>query len=104
LSSNALYPGARNRKQGAINEKKGAKNMSLHASRCPLQELRTHEDRQQMITRGRGEQVALFVAKPLDAAARKISGRIFISETHGMAQRGGNETNHRYWGRYCRII
>jgi indolepyruvate ferredoxin oxidoreductase beta subunit len=77
-----------------------AKSLSFHAFRYgsleffPLQELRMREDGQQIIISGLGGQGVLFVTRLLAEAAVAMGRRIFISETHGMAQRGGNVISH----------
>lgn len=52
------------------------------------------EQRQHIIISGLGGQGVLFVTRLLADAALEMGRRIFISETHGMAQRGGNVISH----------
>jgi indolepyruvate ferredoxin oxidoreductase beta subunit len=52
------------------------------------------EDGQQIIISGLGGQGVLFVTRLLADAALAEGRRVFISETHGMAQRGGNVISH----------
>ncbi len=50
--------------------------------------------RQQIIISGLGGQGVLFITRLLAEAALDMGRRIFISETHGMAQRGGSVISH----------
>ncbi len=49
---------------------------------------------QQIIVSGLGGQGVLFVTRLLADAAIKMDCSVLISETHGMAQRGGNVISH----------
>ncbi|SPF32363.1 Pyruvate ferredoxin/flavodoxin oxidoreductase [Syntrophobacter sp. SbD1] len=49
---------------------------------------------QQIIISGLGGQGVLFITRLLADAALKMGRSILISETHGMAQRGGNVISH----------
>jgi indolepyruvate ferredoxin oxidoreductase, beta subunit len=49
---------------------------------------------QQIIVSGVGGQGVLFVTKLLAETALELGHSILISETHGMAQRGGNVISH----------
>lgn len=49
---------------------------------------------QQIVISGVGGQGVLFVTRILAEAAIKKSFRVFTSETHGMAQRGGTVLSH----------
>jgi indolepyruvate ferredoxin oxidoreductase, beta subunit len=49
---------------------------------------------QQIIVSGVGGQGVLFVTRLLAEAALELGQSILISETHGMAQRGGNVISH----------
>jgi indolepyruvate ferredoxin oxidoreductase beta subunit len=57
-------------------------------------ELEMRESGQQIIISGLGGQGVLFVTRLLADTAVEMGRRIFISETHGMAQRGGNVISH----------
>ena len=48
----------------------------------------------QAIVAGVGGQGVLFVTRMLAGAARTKSGKVLISEVHGMAQRGGSVVSH----------
>ncbi len=50
--------------------------------------------KQQIVIGGLGGQGVLFATKILAETALKIGFRVFVSETHGMAQRGGNVISH----------
>lgn len=52
------------------------------------------KDTQQIIISGLGGQGVLFVTKVLADAALAMGYSVLISETHGMAQRGGNVISH----------
>jgi len=52
------------------------------------------KDGQQIIISGLGGQGVLFVTRLLAEAALEMGRSVFISETHGMAQRGGNVISH----------
>ncbi|MCU0586945.1 MAG: 2-oxoacid:acceptor oxidoreductase family protein [Syntrophobacteraceae bacterium] len=49
---------------------------------------------QQIIISGVGGQGILFITRLLAETALEMGGSILISETHGMAQRGGNVISH----------
>jgi indolepyruvate ferredoxin oxidoreductase beta subunit len=49
---------------------------------------------QQIIVSGVGGQGVLFVTRLLAEAALELGHSVLISETHGMAQRGGNVISH----------
>lgn len=49
---------------------------------------------QQVIISGLGGQGVLFVTRLLADTAVKMNRRVLVSETHGMAQRGGNVISH----------
>lgn len=51
-------------------------------------------DRQQIIISGLGGQGVLFVTRLLADAALDMGFSVLVSETHGMAQRGGNVISH----------
>ncbi len=48
----------------------------------------------QAVVAGVGGQGVLFVTRILAEAARRTSGRVLVSEVHGMAQRGGAVVSH----------
>ncbi len=50
--------------------------------------------KQQIIIGGLGGQGVLFTTRILAETALKAGFRVFVSETHGMAQRGGNVISH----------
>ena len=49
---------------------------------------------QQVIISGLGGQGVLFVTRVLADTALRLGFSVFVSETHGMAQRGGNVISH----------
>lgn len=53
-----------------------------------------NDSMQQIIISGLGGQGVLFVTRLLAAGAVKMNRSVLISETHGMAQRGGNVISH----------
>ncbi len=53
-----------------------------------------NNDMQQIIVSGLGGQGVLFVTRLLADAALGMDFSVLISETHGMAQRGGNVISH----------
>ncbi len=55
----------------------------------------------QAIVAGVGGQGVLFVTRMLAAAARTRSGKVLISEVHGMAQRGGSVVSHLKAGNFA---
>ena len=57
------------------------------------------QDTQQIIISGLGGQGVLFVTRLLADAALRAECSVLISETHGMAQRGGNVISHLKVGR-----
>ena len=64
------------------------------AFRTITKESEMREDRQEIIISGLGGQGVLFITRLLADAALETGRRVFISETHGMAQRGGNVISH----------
>jgi len=54
---------------------------------------------QQVVISGVGGQGVLFVTKLLGRTALRMGYAVMISETHGMAQRGGNVISHLKVGR-----
>jgi indolepyruvate ferredoxin oxidoreductase, beta subunit len=53
-----------------------------------------NDSMQQIIVSGLGGQGVLFVTRLLADSAVKMNRSVLISETHGMAQRGGNVISH----------
>lgn len=73
--------------------------MSGHGVKTQTQSVRkrngmVESKMQQIIVSGIGGQGVLFVTKLIAEAALREGYSVFISETHGMAQRGGNVISH----------
>ena len=55
----------------------------------------------QAVVAGVGGQGVLFVTRVLAQAAQKRTGKVLISEVHGMAQRGGSVVSHLKAGEFA---